>query len=91
LLKNIKKSIKMKTLTLEEAKNLTFGTVLFHTIHKNSDGTAQRWKVNGKVQTLKRKPEKVKIPIKMGLYSYDYITELDLNLVTLIEPERVKK
>jgi hypothetical protein len=80
----------MKTLTLEQAKNLSFGTILYHVKNKNSDGSAQKWKVNGKVQTWKRSPEKVKVPLKYGLYRYDYLTENELNLVTLEETEKVK-
>jgi len=80
----------MKTLTLKQAKNLKHGDILFHVNNKNSDGTAQRWKVNGKVKTWKKNPEKVKIPLKYGLYRYDYLTENELHLVTLKEPETVK-
>ena len=79
----------MKTLTLEEAKNLKHGTILYHLKNKNSDGTAQRWKVNGKVKTWKRDPSKIQVPLKYGLYRYDYLTENELNLVSLEEPEKV--
>lgn len=80
----------MKTLTLEQAKELKSGTIIYHVTNKNNDGTAQKWKVNGKVQTWKRDPLRVKIPVKYGLYRYDYITESELHLITLTEPERVK-
>ena len=75
----------MKTLTLEQAKELKHGQIVFHTNHKNSDGSAQRWRVNGKVKTWKRNPEKVQIPVKFGLYRYDYITENELHLISLTE------
>ena len=75
----------MKTITLNEAKNLKHGTILYHTIKKNSDGSPQRWKVNGKVQTWKKDSNRVKIPLKYGLYRYDYLTENELNLVSLTE------
>ncbi|MDD4354223.1 MAG: hypothetical protein PHN56_07265 [Candidatus Nanoarchaeia archaeon] len=80
----------MKTITLEQAKNLKPGDIIYHVKNKNSDGTAQRWKVNGKVQTWKKNPNRVKVPLKYGLYRYDYLTENELDLVTLEEPERVK-
>jgi len=80
----------MKTLTLDQAKELKHGTIVYHTINKNSDGSAQKWKVNGKVKTWKKNPEKVQIPVKYGLYRYDYITENELHLITLEEPEKVK-
>ena len=70
-------------ITLEQAKGLRSGTILYHTINKNADGTPQRWRVNGKVKTWKRSPEKVKIPVKYGLYGFDYVTENDLELVSL--------
>jgi len=73
----------MKTITLNEAKNLKHGQIIYHTIHKNSDGTAQRWKVNGKVQTWKKDLNRVKIPVKYGMYRYDYITENELDLISL--------
>lgn len=76
----------MKTLTLSQAKELKHGTIVFHVNHKNSDGSAQKWKVNGKVKTWKRSPEKVQISVKYGMYRYDYITENELHLITLEEP-----
>lgn len=73
--------------TLEQAKALTSGTMLYHVENKNADGTPQRWKVNGKPKTWKRSPERVQVPIKHGLYDYDYLTEDTLDLVTLTEEE----
>ena len=75
----------MKTITLDQAKQLKTGQTVYHTINKNADQTPQRWKVNGKVKTWKRNPEKVQIPVKHGLYSFDYITENDLHLISLTE------
>ena len=69
-------------ITLQQAKDLTFGTVLEHSTNKNADGTPQRWKVNGKVKTWKRDNGRVQIPIKHGLYNFDYLTENDLMLVS---------
>ncbi len=54
----------MKTLTLKEAKNLKVGDVLYHIINTNSDGTPQRWRVNGKPKTWKKDESKVKVPQK---------------------------
>jgi hypothetical protein len=69
------------SITLDEAKNLKYGDILFHAIHKNADGTPQRWKVNGKVKTWKRNPKRVYIPLKHGLNHYDHLTEDNLHLV----------
>lgn len=70
-------------ITLQQAKGLKPGQILYHTKNTNADRTPQRWKVNGQVKTWKRTPEKVRVPVKHGLYRYDYLTEDDLNLVSL--------
>lgn len=75
------------TITLDQAKKLTPGTRLFHAVNRNADGSPQRWKVNGQPKTWKRSPERVQIPVKHGLYLYDYLTERDLDLVSLTEAE----
>jgi hypothetical protein len=33
-----------------------------------------RWRRNGATKTWKRTPGKFKIPVKFGMYAYDYIT-----------------
>ena len=75
------------SITLEQAKNLEYGTILYHTIHKNADDTPQRWRVNGRPKTWKTRPERVQVPLKHGLYDYDYLTENELDLVCLDESE----
>lgn len=73
-------------ITLEQAKTLRHGTILYHANNRNADGTAQRWKVNGAPKVWKRSPERVQVPIKHGLYSFDYLTERDLDLVSMADP-----
>jgi len=73
----------MKHLTLEQAKELKRGTILFHLVDKNSDGSSKRWKVNGMPKVWKRDSTRVQVPVKHGLYAHDYITESELNLVSL--------
>ena len=73
-------------ITLEDAKNLSSGTILYHVKNRNSDGTAQRWKVNGKPKTWKTRPNEVRVPLKHGLYDYDYLDQDTLNLVSLTDP-----
>lgn len=68
-------------LTLDEAKSLQYGDVLHSDLFKNADGTCMRWRVNGAVKTWKRSPERVRVPIKHGLYDYDYVYEGNLDLV----------
>ena len=74
-------------ITLDQAKNLTHGTILYHVENRNYDKTPQRWKVNGKPKVWKRSPDRVQVPLKHGLYSYGYLTEGDLDLVFLSEKE----
>jgi len=72
-------------ITLEEAKGLQYGQTLYHVVNRNADGTPQRWRVNGKPKTWVRTPERVQVPIKHGLGTYDYLTEIGLSLVCLEE------
>jgi hypothetical protein len=57
-------------LTLEEAKELQYHDVLV-----NAEG--KRWRVNGQVQRWKRSPNRIRVPLKHGLYAYDAITDAD--------------
>lgn len=68
-------------MTLKEAKELRVGDILLHRINRNADGSAQRWKVNGKPKTWKRDKGRVRVPIKHGMWDYDYLTEKELELV----------
>ena len=70
-------------ITLEQAKNLKHGDILHHMTNKNADGTPQRWRVNGMVKLWKRDPNRIQVPLKHGLYGYDYLTQDELNLVEL--------
>ena len=78
-------------ITLDQAKNLKYGDILYHVINRNADNTPQRWRVNGKVKTWKTRPDEVRIPLKHGLYSYDYLTHDDLELVCLTEQEALNQ
>lgn len=80
-------------ITLEEAKNLKYGDTLQHDTLKNADGkTPMVFKVTGQVKTWKRDPERIKVPLKRGLYEYAELTNgtwegnritLDLSEVSL--------
>ena len=74
-------------ITIDQAKDLKYGDMLYHAINKNADKSPQRWRVNGKVKRWKRTPDRIEIPLKHGLYGYDYLTEDDLDLVFLVESE----
>ena len=77
-------------ITLEDAKfNLKIGQILYHTIDRNRDGSPQRWKVNGHSHNWVRKPERVEVPLKYGLYNYAYLTERHLDDFCLTEEEAI--
>ena len=65
---------KAQELTLEEIKALKSGD---HVYIRGVCGHLLPVKVNGKPQTWKRSPSKVKVPYKYGLYEYGYLTEAD--------------
>jgi len=65
-------------ITIDEAKKLTYRTVIYHNTWVNSDGTPARWRVNGKVKLWKRSPERIKVPLARGLWEHDYLTEDNL-------------
>ena len=71
------------SITLEQAKSLRYSDMVHHLINKNADGTPQRWRVNGKPKIWKRSPDRVQVPVKHGLYNYDYITEDILDDISL--------
>ena len=70
-------------ITLEQAKALRYGQTVLFDCNRNRKGESQRWKVNGQPKTWKRSPERVQVPVKHGLYTFDYITEDLLDRITL--------
>ena len=66
-------------MTLNAAKLLIYGQVIFHRTFKNADGTPQRWRVTGRVKKWKKSPDRVSVPIKSGLYLYGHVTENNLD------------
>ena len=71
------------TITLEQAKALKPGDIIHQDGMVNADGTPRRWKVNGQPKVWKRSPGRVRVPLKHGLYNYDYLTEDYLDKVSL--------
>ena len=59
-------------ITLDEAKKLRPGDILI-------DQRGKRWKVNGQVKTWKRDPNRIRVPLKHGLYVYDALTEREFS------------
>lgn len=62
-------------ITLEQAKILKAGQILV-------DDAGKKWKVSGKVKTWAKDASKVRVPLKHGMYSYGYLTERNLHLLS---------
>ena len=75
----------MKPITLSEAKNLKYGTIIYCISAFNANGTYMRFKVNGKAKTWIKSPNRVSVPIKRGLYEYNYLTEVNISDFSLTE------
>jgi len=77
-------------ITKEQALRLRHGDILYHVTNRNSDGSPQRWRVNGAVKTWKRTPSRFQVPLKYGLYGYDYLDETTADLLCLSETEALE-
>lgn len=75
----------MESITLEQAKKLTHGTVLYHKSEKNADGSPQKWKVDGDVLIWKKEPKRVSVPLKHGMYIFSHLTERNLYYFSLTD------
>ena len=62
------------SITVDAAQNLKYGDMLSHTTLKNANGTALRLKVNGMPKIWKRHPDRIRVPLKRGLYEYGELT-----------------
>ena len=61
-------------ITLEQAKQLRYGDTLHHVSLTNKNGTPLRVRVTGEVKTWKRDPDRIRVPLKHGLYDYGELT-----------------
>ena len=64
---------------LSQVKGLMHGQIVHHKTQKNADGTPARARVNGKVKTWIRNPDRVEVPMKHGMYNCFYITEQNMD------------
>jgi len=64
----------LRDLLLEDLPVLSISTILYHKTQRNADGTPVRWRVNGICKAWKRKLENARLPVKHGLWNYDYVT-----------------
>jgi hypothetical protein len=74
-------------MTVSEAKELQYGDILHYRQCTRLIGprggireTSIRYRVNGKVKTWKRQPDRVQVPIKHGLYDYAYLDNFNLEV-----------
>lgn len=77
-------------LTIEQAKSLEPGIILYEYFSINADGTPRRWRVSGKPKVWITRPHEVKVPIKHGLYTNGYLTEDNIETVALSEEEVIQ-
>ena len=66
-------------ITLEQAKELVYFKTIHSDLYTNSDGSCERWRVNGKVKLWKKNPLRVSIPLKHGQRDYKNINEYQLD------------
>ena len=74
------------TITVEVAKSLTLGQLLYHKSIRNADGSALRVRVNGQPQTWKTDKERFRIPTKYGIKHYGEIEPHNADEWTTEEP-----
>ena len=74
-------------ITLEQAKKLEYGDHIYYVDAGRKGFQVYRVKVNGKPQTWKRNPQRVRIPCKYGLYQYFNLWHWDLDAYYLTEQE----
>lgn len=71
-------------MTIDDAKKLQKGDVIYAKEMPDAKGKPSRWKVTS-VKTYKRDPNRILIGLKHGLYDYAKITEYDLSFFSLSE------
>ena len=59
-------------ITLAQAKELQYREVLV-------DDQGKRWYVSGRVQTWKKDPSRIRVPLKHGLYVHDALNGSDFD------------
>jgi len=62
-------------ITKEMAMQLELGQILYHKDYRNSDGSPERWRVNGQCKIWKTRPKEFRLPIKWGLKTGGYLDQ----------------
>jgi len=73
-------------ISIEEAKQLKPGDILYDIELKNPDGSPQWWRVVSK-KIWKTKPNAIRIEVKNRLNNISSVTEFDLQYFTLEKEE----
>lgn len=82
-MKKLRKLKSQAPLTLEQAKALQYGDMLYTRIERNKNGGAMKFRVNGKPQIWKTRTDEVSVPVKHGLYHYGYVTQENADMFSL--------
>lgn len=75
-------------ITLEQAKNLQYGDVLYYVERFDSKGKPEKWRVAGAPRTWKTMPERVVVPLRYGMQKGTcHLSERELGLFCMKEWE----
>lgn len=74
-------------ITLEQAKALRHGDILYAAHSFNRRGEPHKVRITGAVKIWKRDPGRIRVPWKHGLYVYGTLTERDLGNFCLTEDD----
>ena len=71
-------------MTIQQAKNLKIGDYVYQDWNEKK---VIKWKINGQVKTWKRDSNRIRVPLKYGLYTYGYLTEKNLLIFRTTEKD----
>lgn len=76
---------------LSEAKRLKIDQTIFSNIYRNTDGSPQRFVVNGAVKLWKRDKNRFQVPLKRGLWQHCYLTRCNYRNFSISEERALKR
>jgi len=74
-------------ITKGQAMALRVGTILYHSVLRNSDGSALRARVMGKCKEWKKEPLRFRLPVCHGLRDYGNIDQSNNGVWSTVEPK----
>lgn len=81
----------VRPLTVAQVKKMTGRETIYLIGHYNSDGTPMSYRITGKIQFWKTRPNDFRIPVKRGLYEYGEVTPHNMGICTLDIPKSVPR